>query len=273
MDSDPDAAEVPADRRVFISYRRSSGAFLARSIQLHLKAENYGVFLDVDEVNSGRFENVILNRLGSSNHVLVVLTPATVAAMRSPEDWVRREVKRGFELEKNLVPIFGDGVRPADLPATGEDVLGRLRRLNGLTVAPEYFDQAMRTLVERFLQQPTLQELRFQTAEERYSNSVSARERGDLDAAEAQLTEAIGLNPGRPDYYQNRAAVRVMRNDLSGALSDINQALGLDSTSQHLAIDRFHIYQAMGDLETGLSSYRQWARSNGQWTDDLSGWA
>jgi Flp pilus assembly protein TadD len=120
----------------------------------------------------------------------------------------------------------------------------------------------MRVLVERFLHQPTLQELRFKTAEEHYATSIAARERGDLVIAEQELTEAIELSPGRPDYFQNRATVRVMRDDLHGALSDINQALGLDRTSQHLAIDRFNILQAMGDLEGALSSYRQWEQSN-----------
>jgi tetratricopeptide (TPR) repeat protein len=157
----------------------------------------------------------------------------------------------------------------ADLPEFGDETLARLRQTNGLTVAPEYFDAVMRTLTERFLKQPTLQELRFKTAEDHYASSVAARESGNWATSEQELTKAIELNPGRPDYFQNRAAVRVKGDDLNGALLDINQAMGLDPTSQQLAIDRFHILQAMDRLEDALSSYRQWAQSNGVWENDL----
>jgi tetratricopeptide (TPR) repeat protein len=259
--------ELPSG--VFISYQRSSGAFLARAVYQYLKQEDYDVFLDVEQVNSGRFENVILNQLGSRDHVLVILTPNAAAAIRSPSDWVRREIERAFTLEKNVVPIFAEGARATDLSESGDETLARLRQTNGLTVTAEYFDAAMRVLTERFLQQPTLQELRFKTAEEHYDGSVAARESGDWVTAERELAKAIELNPGRPDYFQNRAAVRVTRDNMDGALLDINQAIGLDPTSQQLAIHRFHIQQAMDRLEDALSSYRQWAQSNGVWENDL----
>lgn len=129
----------------------------------------------------------------------------------------------------------------------------------------------MDALTTRFLKQPTLQELRFRTAEEHYATSVRARENDDYASAEHELSNAIDLDPGRPDYFQNRAAARLVLDNLDGALLDINQALGLDPTSQQLAIDRSNILQAMGRLPEALDSYRAWARTNGVWENDLGG--
>ena len=265
------ASVEPLPDGVFISYQRSSGAYVARAIYQSLTQQQYDVFLDVEKVDSGRFENVILNQLGRRPHFVVVLTPNTVTAIESATDWVRREIERAFELEKNVVPVFADGVSAATLPESADVPLARLRQTNGLTLVPEYFDAAMDALTTRFLKQPTLQELRFRTAEEHYAASVRARESDDYRSAERELSSAIDLDPGRPDYFQNRAAARLVLDNLDGSLLDINQALGLDPTSQQLAIDRSNILQAMGRLSEALDSYRAWARTNGVWENDLGG--
>ena len=93
--------------------------------------------------------------------------------------------------------------------------------------------------------------------------------RTTFPTAETALTKAIQSDASNSAYFQNRAAVRVQRENFSGALADINSALGLDPTSQELAIDRFNILQAMGNLQGALDSYQQWAQANGVWNNDL----
>jgi hypothetical protein len=255
---------------VFLSYRRASGAFVARAIYQYLVSEGYDVFLDVEKVDSGRFESVILNQLGSREHFLVILTPETLTGLSSRSDWVRRELERALELGKNVVPILVEGVAPGDLHQEGYDpVLQQLETLNALQLDPNFFDAAMRMLTDRFLKQPTLQELSIRTAEEHYEASVRAREAEDWETAERELTAAIERNPRRPDYFNNRAIARAAMDDLPGALDDSNQALALDPSSQQLAIIRSNILQAMGDLQGALDAYRQWAQRTGNWEQDL----
>jgi hypothetical protein len=45
--------------RVFLSYSRQSGGWAARSIKERLERRGADVFLDVESINSGRFETVI----------------------------------------------------------------------------------------------------------------------------------------------------------------------------------------------------------------------
>ena len=92
MDREHASVELLPDG-VFISYQRSSGAYVARAIYQSLTQRQYDVFLDVEKVDSGRFENVILNELGRRPHFVVVLTPSTVTAIESASDWVRREIE------------------------------------------------------------------------------------------------------------------------------------------------------------------------------------
>src|SRR5262249_29875651 len=64
-------------------------------------------------------------------------------------------------------------------------------------------------------------------------NRGSYRHRaGDLAGAEADLTLALELDPGRLDTRVNRAAVRKDAGDLTGARADLDHALG------HLPADR-----------------------------------
>jgi hypothetical protein len=45
--------------------------------------------LDVEDINAGRFESVILNQLGTCDNFIVLLTPATCSDLQNMDDWVR----------------------------------------------------------------------------------------------------------------------------------------------------------------------------------------
>ncbi len=61
-----------------------------------------------------------------------------------------------------------------------------------------------------------------------YLRGVTALEKGDNDAAIAQFTEAIRLDPGLASAYADRARAESRKNDLEKTLADSDAAIRLD---------------------------------------------
>ena len=70
-------------KTVFISYRRSVASFIARAIFQDLRANGYDVFMDVESIDSGLFNRIILNQIEARAHFLIILTPGTVKLFAS----------------------------------------------------------------------------------------------------------------------------------------------------------------------------------------------
>ena len=140
---------------VFLSYRRHISSFIARSIFMDLRQHGYDVFMDVESINSGQFERIILAQIAARAHFLVILTHGALEGCQKPDDWLRREIECAMELRRNVVPIlvndfcFDDNAHAY--------LTGRLRdlpRYNGLPLPQDYFEEAMVRLRTRFLKQP-----------------------------------------------------------------------------------------------------------------------
>lgn len=63
---------------VFISYRRSNGSQLASLLKVHLEIRNLSVFLDVDRLEAGKFDNNLLQSIRSARNFVLVLTPGSL---------------------------------------------------------------------------------------------------------------------------------------------------------------------------------------------------
>jgi hypothetical protein len=53
---------------VFLSYRRNVSAFIARAVFQDLRQHGYDVFMDVESIDSGQFETIILNQIAARAH-------------------------------------------------------------------------------------------------------------------------------------------------------------------------------------------------------------
>ena len=142
------------DKTVFISYRRKFSAGWARAILQDLKTHGYDVFVDVDSIDSGKFETVILNQIEARAHFLLILTPGSLDRCSEPDDWLTREIRHAIELQRNIVPLtleqFSFAKHAQPLPAA----LAPLIKFNALAIYHDYFDQGMTKLRDRFLKQP-----------------------------------------------------------------------------------------------------------------------
>lgn len=78
---------------VFVSYRRSNGSQLASLLKVHLQLRGFSVFIDVERLEAGKFDNNLLQSIKQAKHFLLVLTPrALERCIEDSEckDWVHR---------------------------------------------------------------------------------------------------------------------------------------------------------------------------------------
>ena len=128
---------------IFISYRRESFN-QANLISTRLKALGYRVFIDVEALNSGKFNEQLLKVIKNCKDFLVVLPPGALDRCVNNDDWVRREVMCAMENKKNIVPIMLAGFEwPNPMPEGMED----LCLYQSLAPMPDvYFDMQIQKL-------------------------------------------------------------------------------------------------------------------------------
>ncbi len=142
------------EKRVFISYRRSSSGYLPQAIFLYLQSQGYDVFLDVRTINSGTFDTNILHQISGRQDFIVILAPGSLERCLEPDDWFRREIETAIKTRRNIIPIFDQGFtfRSEEKFLTG--TLGKLTRYNGIEVKPQSFMEDVEKLHLRFLSAP-----------------------------------------------------------------------------------------------------------------------
>lgn len=100
---------TPKKYDVFISYRRDGGIDSAVALQSTLRQMHYRVFLDVDGLHSGKFDEALLRHIDECKDFLLVLSPHALDRCMNEDDWVRREIEYAMSKGKNIIPIICDG--------------------------------------------------------------------------------------------------------------------------------------------------------------------
>ena len=136
-------ASKQKDYDIFISYRRTASES-AQLIASSLKGAGYDVFLDVESLRSGKFNEQLFDVIDSCKDFLVVLPEGALERCSDPEDWVRKEVCWALDGQKNIIPVMLSGF---SWPETMPDGMGALKDYQGISAsAGEYFDLAMQKL-------------------------------------------------------------------------------------------------------------------------------
>ncbi|HRF97634.1 MAG TPA: tetratricopeptide repeat protein, partial [Aggregatilineales bacterium] len=238
------------EKTVFISYRRTN-AYHARAIFMELRNHGYDVFLDYEGIDSGAFDQVILNQIKARAHFIVILTPSALERCHEPNDWLRREIETAIEYKRNIIPLMFDGFNWGNM---GKYLVGQMSVLstyNALEVPMNYFDAAMERLRMRFLNVAidavthpapevdkttiaqkiadiiaiplvTAVQLRAsQFFEKGYQHSKA----GEYDEAIEDYTQAISINPKDPIFYHNRGNAYFSKGDFKKAIADFTEAI------------------------------------------------
>jgi tetratricopeptide (TPR) repeat protein len=241
------------EKTVFIAYRRTN-VYHALAVYKELTARGYDVFMDYASIDSGAFDQIILRQIDARAHFLVLLTLSALERCADPDDWLRREIERALDMQRNVVPLMFDGFNYASMQKYLTGKLAALAQYNGLTVPAEYFDEAMGRLIARFLNTPLdavihptppedhvgvqQRQAEAESAPKPTEEQLSAEqyvERGnkrydqnDHDGEIADYTEAIRLNPQYAIAYYNRGVARQEQGDTAGAIADYTEAVRLD---------------------------------------------
>ncbi|XP_072909188.1 NAD(+) hydrolase SARM1 isoform X2 [Hemitrygon akajei] len=136
---------------VFISYRRSTGSQLASLLKVHLQLRGFSVFIDVEKLEAGMFEDKLLQSVKrAKNFVLVLTTNALDKCVGDLElkDWVHKEIVIALSYKKNIVPVIDQFCWP-DPNLLPEDMRGILK-YNGVQWVHEYQDASVEKIL-RFL--------------------------------------------------------------------------------------------------------------------------
>jgi len=140
-------------KKVFISYRRASGFYEAYSVFKELRAHGYDVFWDIESIPSGEFETIILNQIAARPHFILILTPGTLDRTVEEGDWLRREVGLAIDLERNIIPVCMKDFSIEDGESYYSGTLKKIPNYNALTIPDAFFEEGIKRLRERFLQQ------------------------------------------------------------------------------------------------------------------------
>ena len=91
---------------VFISYRRDGGDAFALLLYDRLSAMGYKVFIDVESLRAGKFNEALLDVIDNCEDFILVLSKNALDRCVNKDDWVRREVSHAMKKKKNIIPIL-----------------------------------------------------------------------------------------------------------------------------------------------------------------------
>ena len=103
---------------IFLSYRRED-KYIARMIKESLVRKGYRVFLDLDELQGGVFDERILTAIDNAPIYMLVMTEHSFDRCHNPNDWVRQEIEYAVAKGKTIIPINIDNEfehYPTDMP-------------------------------------------------------------------------------------------------------------------------------------------------------------
>lgn len=134
---------------VFISYRRASGSQLASLLKVHLQVRGLSVFLDVEELGSGKFDDAILSTISRSSNMLLVLSAGALDRCKGDVtmlDWVHRELVCALDHKVQIIPVLMEEFQWPKKSELPEDIQ-QVCSLNGVLWSHEYQDACIEKIV------------------------------------------------------------------------------------------------------------------------------
>ncbi|MBL8133556.1 MAG: tetratricopeptide repeat protein [Anaerolineae bacterium] len=268
------------EKTIFISYRRTS-YYTALNVFHALKGRGYDVFFDFESIDSGSFEQVILNQIRARAHFVLILHADTLSRCTEPDDWVRREIETAIAERRNVIPVTFDDFNWEQAKPYMVGQLALLKDYNALEVPRGYFDEAIDKLERRYLNktldlvihptpaaeradvqrqieaavaapQPTMQQM---NAQQLFQQAFGKASVENHDGAIRDYDEVIRLDSNFAMAYNNRGWSRFRKGDLIGAIQDYDSAIRLESNNPLMYINRGWARQQRGDFAGAISDY------------------
>ncbi len=269
------------DNSVFISYRRNVSGYPARAVFQALRFSGIDAFMDVESIDSGQFDSIILGQIEARPYFLLLLAPGCLERCAEAGDWLRREIEHAISTNRVIIPLltsaFDFNANYAKPYLTGK--LAKLPTFNALNVPLDYFDEAMNRLRTRFLKPIDListptpkhdqavvqrkiaqaesepQVTETQLSAQEYFEQALARPEDDLDTKIADYDEALRLNPRYADALINRGNSLANKGNPKGAIADYNEVLRLNPLDADAYYNRGNTRYNQNDLEGAIADY------------------
>ena len=267
------------EKTVFISYRRTNFPW-GFSIYQYLTHRGYDVFFDYKGIASGDFERVILENITARAHFLVLLTPSALERCGDSADWLRREIEAALDAQRNMVPLMLDGF-DFGTPSIAGQLTGKLAALksyNALSMPPEYFEEAMANLVDRYLNVSLDAVLHpaSATAQRVATEQKTAAEKARVvlkeELAEQQSFERLFSTADFDEKLRFYSLIssgneRSARGDVEGALEDYSEAIRLNPDHAVAFYNRGDIRRVKGDAKGALQDLGEAIRLKPDYSD------
>lgn len=134
---------------IFISYRRTFFK-TANLVATRLKNAGFKVFIDTEEMHSGKFDTQLYRHIENCKDFVLILSPGSLERCNDENDWVRHEIMHAITCKKNIIPLLIDGFEwPAQMPKGMHD----LNMYQSMQIAdrPEQYSWAIDQLSSRYL--------------------------------------------------------------------------------------------------------------------------
>lgn len=232
-----------SDKTVFISYRRSVSAYIARAVFMDLRQNGYDAFMDVESIDSGEFDRIILGQIAARVHFVVILTPSAVERCAEPGDWLRREIEEAMGRLRNRYlkqPVFGE-----------------------IIPVSAVVEAAVQQKMTENSKQPTPTEQQL-SAEQSYMSAEQKWLVKDYLGVIADCDAAIEINPKYADAYSRRGGAKFHLGDKAGAISDVDRAIQFNPRDVRAYFNRAVMRQSNKDLPGAIADYSEVIRLNAQ---------
>jgi len=90
----------------FISYRRQYDAQTARLLLDELEDRGFRVFLDVEGLHHGLFDETLLQHISGTPNFIVILSKRSLDRAENEGDWFCREIAQAITSRKNIIPVL-----------------------------------------------------------------------------------------------------------------------------------------------------------------------
>ncbi len=286
---------------VFLSYRRDASNFIVLAIYQELVKHNIDAFYDIESLNVGQFEEVILNQIAARPYFVPLLTPETLERCANPGDWVLREFEHAMQHERIFVPLYTQEFDLADIDTYLPAEIARYVRKHQMIELPtkgqmmRFFSRALEDFATRVLlpvtlpskaisaaeqhvvtqkkaeiaAQPPVTENQL-TADEWFQRARGKRNKNDLKGAIADYTQALNLNPKNTTAYKNRGNARKAKGDLDEAIADFTKVLEFDPKNYSVYNRRGLTRSDKGDWDGAIADYTQAIALNPKYVDAYS---
>lgn len=180
--------------KVFISYRREGGINIARTVLAELEKRGYDVFLDLEGLGAGKFNEALLHEIETSSNFVLILSPGSLDRCANQGDWVRTEIRHAMNKGINIVPII---IEPFDYPKNLPSEIKGIRNINAVKWSNEYFSACISKLESFFVEKQPQEDL-YKVQPEPISNPQKEENRNienQTDTSKSNKKEKSKIGP------------------------------------------------------------------------------